>query len=174
MSMQSRAILLAAFLGLALPGTALAARNEAKDVDAIRKIVESVRTSIIDKDKATFLGLFVSDDPREVNWRSVVDDAWLARIRETKPDAKKTRYLPQVNHVSFIESIASSKKSSEEKFSNIRIDTDGEIASVDFDYAFLTDGRQTNRGREMWQLLRTEGGWKIVSVIWSVRDPLQE
>ena len=34
------------------------------------------------------------------------------------------------------------------------------------------DGKQTNWGREKWHLLRTEAGWKIISVIWSVHDPV--
>jgi hypothetical protein len=36
---------------------------------------------------------------------------------------------------------------------------------VAFDYTFLANGKKTNWGREMWQLVRTEDGWKIFSVI---------
>ena len=43
------------------------------------------------------------------------------------------------------------------------------MASVAFDYRFLGDGKETNRGQEVWSLVRTDAGWKIVSVIWSLR-----
>ena len=31
------------------------------------------------------------------------------------------------------------------------------------------DGKVSNQGREYWQLVRTEQGWKIFSVIYSLR-----
>jgi hypothetical protein len=170
MAIKSKTILLAFFLGL-VASPALAAQNDEKDVAAIRQVVETVRTSIIGKDKARFTGLFFSENPERVNWQLVNDDARLARTRSVKPDAKKARYIPESNYLSFIDSVVSSTKSSEEVFSNVRIHTDGEIASVDFDYSYLEDGRQTNWGREMWQLVRTENGWKIISVIWTIHDP---
>ncbi len=50
----------------------------------------------------------------------------------------------------------------------MKIDTDGDLASVLFDYAFLSNGKETNHGKEAWHLLRTQDGWKIASVVWSV------
>ena len=50
----------------------------------------------------------------------------------------------------------------------MKIETDGDVASVWFDYAFLADGRETNRGKEAWQLVNTGEGWKIVAVVWSM------
>lgn len=170
MTIRSQAALLFVLLALAVR-PAMAARNDDRDVAAIRQVVEAFRTSIIDKDKARFTALFFSDDPQRVTWQFVNDDARLARLRAVKPDAKKARDIPQSNYLSFIDSIVTSTQASEEAFSDVRIDTDGEVASVGFDYAYLEDGRQTNRGRELWQLVRTEGGWKIISVVWSMRDP---
>ena len=37
-----------------------------------------------------------------------------------------------------------------------------------FDYSFHAGGRETNHGREAWQLVNTDDGWKIISVIYSV------
>jgi len=59
-----------------------------------------------------------------------------------------------------------------EEFSNVKIDTDGDVASVSFDYRFLANGATTNWGREMWQLVRTERGWKIFSVVYSIHGRL--
>jgi hypothetical protein len=151
---------------------ALAKQNDSSDVAAIHKVVEQFRTSIINKDKPTFTGLFFSDKPEEVTWQWVVDDVGLALIRKRKPDAHKAVRVPGENYLGFIDSIVKpGAKPVEEKFSDIKIDTDGEVASVNFDYAFLAEGKETNWGREMWQLVRTDAGWKIISVIYSVRPP---
>jgi len=55
--------------------------------------------------------------------------------------------------------------------SNLSIDTDGEIASVSFDYSYLTNTKMINWGKEQWQLVRTESGWKIFSVVYTIRNP---
>lgn len=164
------AALLALVAGL-LP--AHAAHNDPNDVAAIHQVVEKFRLSIINKDKPTFVGLFHSDDPQRVVWQFVSDDARLARVRQTKPDALKARHLPDNNYLTFIDGITKpGARPVEETFDNIVVDTDGEVASVAFDYAFLAEGKQTNWGREMWHLVRVESGWKIISVIYTIRDPL--
>ena len=91
-----------------------------------------------------------------------------------QPDAIKARQIPRVNFLSLIDNVVATPEPREETFSDIRIDTDGEIASVTFDYTFLANGKKTNWGREAWQLIRTEDGWKIFSVIYTIRDKWSE
>jgi len=170
MAIISKAALLLALVTTAMH-PAMAAHDRARERLAIRQVVEAFRTAIIDKDKARFTALFFSGDPARVTWQFVNDDARLARLRAAKPDASKARDIPQSNYLSFIDSIVADANTSEEVFSDVSIDTDGEIAAVAFDYAYLEAGQQTNHGREMWQLVRTEQGWKIVSVLWTMRDP---
>ncbi|MGO4479254.1 hypothetical protein AB4Z32_23660 [Massilia sp. 2TAF26] len=67
----------------------------------------------------------------------------------------------------FIEMVAKAPMPAEETFSNVRIDTDGEVAQVWFDYSFLDGSYRRNWGKESWQLVRTEKGWKIAAVVWS-------
>lgn len=141
-----------------------------EDVTAIKQVVESFRTSLINKDKATYMSLFFSDKPEDIGWQFVSEDTRLEHIRKTKPDAIKARQIPSNNFIGLIDGAVAAKESREETFSNVSIDTDGEIASVSFDYAFLADGKKTNWGREMWQLVRTEKGWKIFSVVYTIRD----
>jgi ketosteroid isomerase-like protein len=64
--------------------------------------------------------------------------------------------------------IATGKQRYQEKFSNLRIDTDGIIASLYFDYVFLIDDKENNRGDETWHLVRTAAGGKISSLRYSV------
>lgn len=141
----------------------------AADVKAIEQVVESFRTSLINKDKPTYMGLF-SDKPEDIGWQFVSEDVRLQDIRKAKPDAIKARQIPANNFIALIDGVVASPKPKEETFSNTKIETDGDVASVSFDYSFHDDGVKTNWGKEMWQLIRTEQGWKIFSVIYSVRD----
>ena len=143
--------------------------GSAADMAALRRVVEVFRTSIIHKDKAAFMGLFFSDKPELVTWQGVVDDPSLAMIQATRPQATKARHRPDNNFVAFIEGIVASQDTAEETFSNLHIDTDGEVASVSFDYVYLENAKPANSGREKWLLVRTEQGWKITSVVYTVR-----
>lgn len=169
------ALLLAACLPLAGCQTtpkaaATASPPHAADVAAIGQVVEAFRTSLLRKDKATYMGLFFSDKPEDIGWQFVSEDTRLEHIRKAKPDAIKARQIPGNNFVSLIDEAVATREPREETFDDIRIDTDGEIASVSFDYTFLANGQKTNWGREMWQLVRTERGWKIFSVVYTIRD----
>jgi len=117
------------------------------------------------------MNLFFSDKPEEIGWQAVVDDEKLAQLKRDKPQAIKARRIPSNNFISLIDSVVSSKGSEEEQMSNLSIDTDGEIASVSFDYSYLTNTKMINWGKEQWQLVRTESGWKIFSVVYTIRNP---
>ncbi|MBW8823507.1 MAG: nuclear transport factor 2 family protein [Xanthomonadales bacterium] len=152
---------------------ALAGQNAPADVAAIDKVVEQFRTSIINRDKPTFTSLFFSDKPEEVTWQWVIDDAGLALLRKRNSGAHKSIHVAGENYLSFIDSLVKpDARPAEEKFRDVKVDTDGEVASVNFDYSYLDGGKETNWGREMWQLVRTDAGWKIISIIYSVHPPI--
>lgn len=152
--------------------SALGAQNDPKDVAAIRDVVEAFRTSIINKDREAFLNLFFSDNPERVTWQMVDDDARVARFKEFAPEASRVVWWPENNYVTMIDRTVSAESDRmEEVFRDVKIDTDGLIASVNFDYSHLENGKEAHWGREMWHLVHTDDGWKIISVIWSQRDP---
>lgn len=146
---------------MAMPDPQAAAKRE------IGAVIEAFRSAIIEKDKPKFLALFPDSGP--VAWQSVISDDNLKQLRLKKPDTGKARPNAKYTHLGFIDGIVADKERAEETFDNIRIDTDGDVAAVAFDYRFLSDGRETNRGLESWNLVRTDDGWKIVSVVWSMR-----
>ncbi|MEI7038350.1 nuclear transport factor 2 family protein [Fulvimonas yonginensis] len=152
----------------------MAQATHASDVAAIERVVEAFRTSLIQKDKPAYMSLFFSDKPEDIGWQFVSEDRRLVHIRQTKPDAIKARQIPSNNFIALIDGAVAAKEPREETFSNITVDTDGEIASVAFDYTFLANGQKTNWGKEMWQLVRTEKGWKIFSVVYTIRDKWSE
>ncbi|MDP9617600.1 UNVERIFIED_ORG: hypothetical protein J2W60_001125 [Stenotrophomonas maltophilia] len=44
-------------------------------MNAIEQVVESFRTSLINKDKPTYMSLFFSDKPEDIGWQFVSEDA---------------------------------------------------------------------------------------------------
>jgi hypothetical protein len=164
-------LLLAAAL-LGCQSAALPAHGAPEHRLAIEQVLNSFGRAIAEKNKALYMSLFFSDKPGEIGWQYVSEDTRLAQIRKKKPDAIKARRIPGNNFVSLIDESVGTNESREEKFFNVHIDTDGEIASVLFDYEFYAAGKKTNWGKEHWQLVRTERGWKIPSVVYTIRDEL--
>lgn len=150
--------LFALFLGSA---SSFAETPDEKDVKAV---IESFRTSIIQHDKPRFLNLFVSPD---IPWQGVLTDDGLAQLRHLNPKAAKVAYDSKSTATAFIESIQRSPKSSEQKFSNIKVDTDGDVATATADYEFLSGEKLVNSGKECWLLVRTGAGWKITTLAFS-------
>jgi len=166
-------VAIAITLTLSSCSTVTPTRSTTSDVTAIRSVVEAFRVSILAKDKTTYMSLFFSNKPEAIGWQAVVDDAKLAAIQRERPQAIKARPIPGNNFVALIDSVVASKSVEEEKIANVAVDTDGEVASVAFDYEYLSGGKLSNWGKELWQLVRTEQGWKIFSVVYTIRDPLQ-
>ena len=130
---------------------------------------ETFRRSIIDKDKDSFLKLFLRED---ITWSAAFTDASIDRMhaRVLAKDPSKARPPRHFSSTprKFIEGIASDPAPQEETFSNVRIETDGEVAQVWFDYSFMDGSYRANWGKEAWHLVRTDAGWKIASVVWSM------
>jgi hypothetical protein len=169
--MRILVFLLCSLLPFAARADAAPAARGAVARQQIEAVIESFRTAIIDRDKERFAQLFLHE---AATWQRVISDEGLRRVREKNPQAAKASFNPQSTYRSFIDGIAAAEKSSEETFENVRIDTDGDIASVWFDYSFKADGRRTNYGKEAWHLVNTDNGWKIASVVWSVIPVAQE
>jgi hypothetical protein len=153
-------------LSLASPAHAAepSAAVHAADVKAIQAIVEQFKAAIIAHDGKTLGNLFVQDHD---SWLSVVDEAKWATVKARNPQAPKVGRSSWKEFSAFIQN---ARKPVEERFYNVRIDTNGAVASVWFDFDFLIDGKVTNRGSESWQMLRAEDGWKISSMLYSVGD----
>ena len=161
---MKRFILTASLLiSMVLPASAQVADNGKQQIEGV---VEAFRTAIIDKDKDKFMQLFLRE---ETTWITSVTERSRDLTMARNPDKPLRPPKTDVpgNPRKFIETIAARSSRDEETFKNIRIDTDGEVAQVWFDYVFNSDGYASNWGKEAWQLVRTDAGWKIVSVIWS-------
>lgn len=156
-------------LGLFLSEPQALAQNPAADKQQIEAIVEAFRVAIIDKDPESFMKLFLHED---ITWSGVMTDGSLARINAEIKDPNAPRPMKYFNSKprKFIERIAKNPARLEETFDTVHIDSDGDVAQVWFDYAFVEDGHKNNWGKESWQMVRTASGWKIAAVIWSMED----
>jgi hypothetical protein len=131
----------------------------------IRDIVESFRTSILNKDKDTFSSLFYSED---IPFVAVFSDEMKKQIRVKKPN-----YPDSVNFGQFgspVDRMISDDKDLEEKIWNVQVQTDGYLGSVHFEYSDHVDNEMRAWGTESWSLVKVGENWKITSVAFTVTE----
>lgn len=145
--------------------SASAAATPRRDVDDIQKVIAQFQQAIKDKNKDAMLGLFVDENAPLL---ASASDKTLAVVRAKKADAAKI--LPSTS-AKFATQIGNAKSPSEEKFSNVKIDADDAVAAVSFDFTFLLADKPVNVGKEAWLLVKTEQGWKINSIVYSMNFP---
>ena len=153
-----------AVLVAALTGAATGTLRAAVPADAqaqVQQVVEHFRAAIIAHDQAALEALFV---PEGGAWFEVLGEDAFRRIKATKPDLSR---LHADNYRHFAAFVGGSRQAIEERFDNVRIHTDGAVASVYFDFVFLVDGKPNNTGSETWQLVHTNDGWRISAMAYS-------
>ncbi|MCS0582610.1 nuclear transport factor 2 family protein [Massilia pinisoli] len=146
---------------LAAPAHA-ATTNADADVAAIRQVVQQFQTAIVARDGKALGVLFV---PQGGAWLSTLDERTYAAAKARNPAARRMMPSTWQKFADFVQHAA---KPVEERFHDVRIDTNGTVASVWFDFDFLVDGKVTNQGSETWQLVRTDDGWKINAMLYSI------
>nr|WP_314540570.1 nuclear transport factor 2 family protein [uncultured Massilia sp.] len=152
-------VLLAACLG---PARA-ADDAHAADRAAIQQVVQQFQDAIKAHDGKKLGSLFLQDHD---SWISVLDDQTWKEAKARFPKAEKYR---KSSWKKFADMIQDDKGGTlEERFYNVRIETNGAVGSVYFDFDFLDNGKVTNRGAESWQMVRAEDGWKISSMLFSI------
>ncbi len=135
-----------------------------EDIAAITKVTEDFQTALIKKDVKLLSSLMFSAN---ILFASPADDGFVKKVRESKD--VNFDGLGGGGYSAFAQMIGSSKKPIQEKFYNVKITQDGHVAWVMFDFEFLDDNVVTNYGVETWQMYKTDGKWKILSVVWTNR-----
>ena len=151
---------LLAFLLLAVVAPTHAA-DVAPSRPQIEQLVEQFKAAIKAHDGEGLGKLFLPGG----SWLHTLDDASWAKVKSREPNA---RQVTPGDYQKFVQFVGKATKPIEETFDNVRIETDGTIGTVYFDYAFLESGKPTNHGAETWQLVRTPDGWKISAMLYSV------
>lgn len=159
---------------LLISKSAIAYNNE----QALNSIVKTFETAVANKDRNKFLDIFIegtvswvgvhtkNDYENELRWATSKEGRDLKRQLGDKfrEPAKYRHSSPEV----FIDIIIDNTKQPREEISNTKIISDGEIATISFDYIFYDGGRKSHSGKENWQLVNTLNGWKINAVNYSI------
>lgn len=148
-------------LAAAVAASAPAAASTATDTTDATHLMAAYHEAVVSHDAARLSSLFM---PSGTAWFSVLSDAGLATVRRTSPGASRLR---AGSAEQFVKMVGSSPARLDPRHENVRILTDGSIATVYFDFVFAIDGKIENRGAESWQVVRTDDGWRIVSIIYS-------
>lgn len=128
----------------------------------IEQVVARFQLALKTHDRASLSALFLADSKA---WWTVLGNASFQKIKSKHPEV--TARYKAGTWQQFADYVGSAKESIEERFHNVRIETDGSVASVYFDFEFVADGKVGNKGAETWQLIRTDEGWKIASMLYS-------
>ena len=154
--MQIRLLFAVLALAFALPCSAA----ESPKVE-INKVIARFQSSLKHHDAEALGRLFLPDSDA---WITTLGDGTLMAMRKKHPTAPHYKVGARK---SFLDFVGSTSSSIEEDFHDLRIDTDGSVASVYFNFEFLMDGKVQNRGAETWQLVKTDDGWKIAAMLYS-------
>ena len=144
-----------------LSTVSLAAEASSPATAEIQQVVDTFKAAIIHHDGQGLKDLFL---PEYGNWLSVAHEELYRKIVEHHPEAKA---IQPSSYTSFADFVANAKEPIEERFYNVKIDTNGTIGIVYFNFDFVANGKIENRGDETWQLIKTDKGWKIAAMLYS-------
>jgi hypothetical protein len=135
-------------------------QNKTNNKTEIQQVLTDFMDCLIHKDSIKFYNLF-HEDP--VVWTGVTQKK--SHLAELEKNSAEKDYF-SATYKEFYRSFF--KNEIEEKFYHVEIIEDGYIATVIFDYSFWYKGKKLNWGKESWGLIKTNGRWKITSVIFSI------
>jgi hypothetical protein len=151
-----------------------AAKTEHESIDSI---ITTFENSIREKNKSEFLNLFLDPTAPMIAVVSEFNMPYRrAAVEKYNKEHNKNLALTrsfQMTPEKLIDMSLKRDAISREELSNIIVNTDGNIASVYFNYVYYVGDRKNNWGEESWQLVQTMSGWKISSVIYSVTNPVK-
>ena len=131
----------------------------------LNEVITSFQAAIAEKDSVKFNQLFFHE---RVPFTGIMS-------KDTEMSIKKNyaefEGISVSNSSKFIREICNAKEAQTEGIYDIHISTDGIIASISFDYDFLSDGRMIQWGHEKWNLVFAGGEWLITDVVYSIHFP---
>ena len=134
-----------------------------EDIRAIETVVADFQAALIAKDVKRLSSLLLHTN---ILFASPADDGFIKKMRETTD--VHFDGVGAGGYVAFANFIQREPQRTEEKFYNVKITQDRHVAWVNFDYEFLVGGILSNYGVEAWQMVKRDGNWKILSVVWSM------
>lgn len=143
----------------------LAAQISETDSLAMTKVITDFKEAIAQKDSIRFDCLFFSET---VNFTGIMSKETEWSIKKDYPDFQG---ISVSNHKNFIHDICKTPKKQEERIYNVILVCDVVIGSISFDYAFFSDGKVFQWGKEKWNLAKDGENWLITDVVFSIHFP---
>lgn len=141
--------------------------STAQDTAAINKVIADFGNAIRNKDPKLLSTLVLNSN---ILFASPMAPDGIAMLRN-KVDVNFDG-IHAGGYVDFARFIGNTKDQVEEKFYNVKITQDKNVAWVMFDYEFVSNGKTENYGIETWQLMKVaDDKWKIASVMWTMNRP---
>jgi ketosteroid isomerase-like protein len=137
------------------------ARMAPENVAAIRRVMEAFHHAVTTHDGNGVSELFLDHGS---TWVTVLTDKAFAAARAKNASTQKVRVSSYQDFAAFV---SSTKSDLDPRHADVRITSDGAVASVYFHFDFVIDGKVENRGDETWQLVKTVDGWRIVAITYS-------
>jgi hypothetical protein len=132
----------------------------AADSVDVQHVMDAYREAVVTHDGARLATLFL---PQSL-WLNVLSDQAYAAAQAKSPQAPKVRVG---SYADFAKLVTNAKGSFDPTHTHLQLSSDGTIASVYFDFVFLVDGKEQNRGSEAWQLVKGADGWRIAAITYS-------
>jgi hypothetical protein len=114
------------------------------DTVDVQHVIDAYHEAVLAHDGSRLARLFI---PQGGMWLNVLSDEAYARAKAKSPDAVKVRVG---SYTDFAKLVSTSKAGFNPTHTDLHEYSDGTIASVYFDFVFLVDGREQNRGSETW------------------------
>jgi len=135
--------------------------STASDSVDVQHVIDAYHEAVLTHDGSRLARLFI---PQGGMWLNVLSEEAYARAKAKSPDAVKVRVG---SFTDFAKLVSTSKASFNPTHTHLQGNSDGTIASVYFDFVFLVDGKEQNRGSETWVLVKGTEGWKIAAITYS-------
>jgi hypothetical protein len=139
--------------------------STASDTVDVQHVIDAYHEAVLTHDGPRLARLFL---PQSV-WLNVLSDDAYARAKAKSPDAVKIRVG---SYTDFAKVVSTSKASFNPTHTHLQENSDGTIASLYFDFVFLVDGKEQNRGSETWVLVKGTDGWRIAAITYSSNPPM--
>lgn len=131
----------------------------------LNKLVKDFEQSILGKDSVKFKELFFDE---KVPFVGIMSKQTENSIKKDYPEFEGVSVS---NSTKFIAEIVKADKPQIERIVDVKIDTDGSIASISFDYSYYSGERMIQWGHEKWNLVNLTNEWLITDVIYSIHFP---
>ena len=138
--------------------------NTTSDTVDVQHVFDAYHEAVLSNDGPRLAQLFI---PQGSTWLNVLSDNTYARAKAKSPDAVKVHVG---SYTDFVKLVSTSKASFNPTHTHLQQNSDGTIASLYFDFVFLIDGKEQNRGSETWVLVKGSEGWRIAAITFS-SDP---